>query len=143
MRWKVGRKGLDDGAVLFLFTDDHRLRIEVGYGLEDRLSDARASRIINEQMVPQIRARQPDAAVRAGVNAMLAAIEFWKVVLGAIGLLFFIGFALTHPSLAWIMLMSIGGGGRGGFGGGGSGGGGGGFSGGGGRSGGGGALGSW
>src|SRR5262245_26153195 len=32
--WKIGRKGLDDGLALFIMTDDRRLRIEVGYGLE-------------------------------------------------------------------------------------------------------------
>ncbi|HVV51223.1 MAG TPA: TPM domain-containing protein, partial [Polyangia bacterium] len=46
-RWRVGRKGIDDGLVLFIFSDDHRLRIEVGYGLEERVPDVVASRIIN------------------------------------------------------------------------------------------------
>lgn len=150
--WKVGRKGIDDGLVLFIFSDDHRLRIEVGYGLEASVPDALASRIINERMVPQIRAGDRDGAVRSGVDALVAAIgappgadagsaaphiPTWKLVMGAILLLLLIGFALTHPRLAWLMLMSIGSG-RGG-----GGGGGGGFSGGGGSSGGGGASGSW
>jgi uncharacterized protein len=157
-RWRVGRKGIDDGVVLFIFSDDHRLRIEVGYGLEGSVPDAVASRIINERMVPQIRAGDRDGAVRAGVDALTAAIgapadaarqeapapkpiATWKLVLGLVMLLLLIGFAVTHPGLAWLMLMSIGSGrgGRGGF----SGGGGGGFSGGGGSSGGGGASGSW
>jgi uncharacterized protein len=65
-------------------------------------------------------------------------------VLVGIALLFFFGFLVTHPGLAFLMMMNIGGGRRGGWGGGGFGGlGGGGFSGGGGRSGGGGASGSW
>ncbi|HMC95625.1 MAG TPA: TPM domain-containing protein [Polyangia bacterium] len=151
--WKVGRKGIDDGLVLFIFSDDHHLRIEVGYGLEASVPDALASRIINERMVPQIRAGDRDGAVRSGVDALVAAIgappgadagapaphiPTWKLVMGGILLLLFIGFALTHPGLAWLMLMSIGSG-RGG----GGGGGGGGFSGGGGSSGGGGASGSW
>jgi uncharacterized protein len=164
-RWRVGRKGIDDGVVLFIFSDDHRLRIEVGYGLEGAIPDAVASRIINERMVPQIRAGDRDGAVRAGVDALTAAIgapagaarqdaaaqkpiATWKLVLGLVMLLLLVGFAATHPGLAWLMLMSIGSGrGRGGFSGGGgggfSGGGGGGFSGGGGSSGGGGASGSW
>ena len=37
--WKVGRKGLDDGLVLFLMTQDHKLRLEVGYGLEGQMPD--------------------------------------------------------------------------------------------------------
>jgi uncharacterized protein len=157
-RWRVGRKGIDDGVVLFIFSDDHHLRIEVGYGLEGVVPDAVASRIINERMVPQIRAGDRDGAVRAGVDALTAAIgapanaagqdapapkpiATWKLVLGLVMLLLLLGFAATHPGLAWLMLMSIGSGrgGGGGF----SGGGGGGFSGGGGSSGGGGASGSW
>jgi uncharacterized protein len=162
-RWRVGRKGIDDGLVLFIFGDDHHLRIEVGYGLEDKVPDALASRIINEGMVPQIRAGDRDGAVRSGVDALVAAIgappgadslgsgpgvaapgqpiSKWKLVLGAIALVLLIGFALTHPGLAWLMLMSMGSGRGGGWGGGGGGGGG--FSGGGGSSGGGGASGSW
>jgi uncharacterized protein len=159
--WRVGRKGIDDGLVLFVFGDDRRLRIEVGYGLEDLVPDALASRIIRERMVPLIRAGDRDGAVRAGVDALIGAIGSgegagggagqqapahiagWKLVLGAIIALFVLGFLVTHPGLAWLMMMNMGGrGGGGGFGGGGFGGGGG-FSGGGGRSGGGGASGSW
>ena len=61
--WKVGRKGLDDGLALFIMTQDHKLRIEVGYGLEPTITDAAASRIINEQMVPRIQAGHADDAV--------------------------------------------------------------------------------
>src|SRR6202023_198017 len=46
--WKIGRRKIDDGALLVVAKDDHKLRIEVGYGLEGSLTDATASRIINE-----------------------------------------------------------------------------------------------
>ena len=46
--WKIGRKGHDDGAVLFLFMRDHKVRIEVGYGLEGSLTDADSKRIIDD-----------------------------------------------------------------------------------------------
>jgi len=46
--WKIGRKGVDDGVILIVAKDDRRLRIEVGYGLEGRLNDATAKRIISE-----------------------------------------------------------------------------------------------
>lgn len=166
--WRVGRKGIDDGAVLFLFTQDRRVRIEVGYGLEERLTDARAGRIIREQIAPRMRAGDADGAVRAAVSAMLdvigggaggdrsgeqpPAVSGAMVITFLIVLLIVVGFFVTHPTLALFLLMNIGsrghrGGwsGGGGFGGGGGwgGGGGGGFSGGGGRSGGGGASGSW
>lgn len=161
-KWKVGRKGLDDGLALFIMPQDRKLRIEVGYGLEPVVPDAIASRIINEVMVPRIQAGQRDEAVTAGVDSLIRVIGgqsealpqqapaqarhispaqaiFW----GIVGILF-LGFLVTHPTLALYFLTSIlSGGGRGGGGGGYGWGGGGGFSGGGGRSGGGGASGSW
>jgi uncharacterized protein len=158
-RWKVGRKGIDDGLVLFIFKDDHRLRIEVGYGLEDRVPDLLASRIINDDIVPRIRAGDADGAVRAGVDRLIQTIggtagatkpaaqktPAWVSVVVVILLLMAGGFIITHPALAALILASSGrrGGGWGGGGGGGFSGGGGGFSGGGGSSGGGGASGSW
>lgn len=168
--WRVGRRGIDDGAVLFLFTDDRRVRIEVGYGLEERLTDARAGRIIREQIAPRMRAGDADGALRSAVSAMLDAIGGGGagsggekppqvsgpvVIVTVVLLLIVIGLFVTHPTLALMLLMNIGsrghrGGWGGGLGGGGFGGGGGagrsgggGFSGGGGRSGGGGASGSW
>ena len=72
--WKVGRKGFDDGLVLFIFTRDHKIRIEVGYGLESVVTDAVASRIEREYIVPKMRAGDGDGAVTAGVNAILATI---------------------------------------------------------------------
>jgi uncharacterized protein len=160
--WRVGRQGIDDGVALFLFTADRRVRIEVGYGLEDRVPDAVASRLIAERIAPRLRAGDGDGAVRAGVDGLLAAIggspagagqpapqplPRWMYVLGALAVIFFVGFAAKHPAAAMWMLYTIGPGrglgsrGGGGFSGGGFSGGG--FSGGGGRSGGGGASGSW
>jgi uncharacterized protein len=73
--WRVGQKGKDDGAVLFLFMKDHKVRIEVGYGLESTLTDANASQIIADAIVPKLKAGDTDGAVTAGVNGMLAAID--------------------------------------------------------------------
>lgn len=74
-RWKAGRKGKDDGAILFLFMRDRRVRIEVGYGLEGDLPDARANEIVTGTIVPQLKAGNVDAAVTSGVAAMLATIS--------------------------------------------------------------------
>jgi uncharacterized protein len=151
--WHVGRKGLDDGVVLFVFTEDRRLRIEVGYGLEATIPDARAARILSEVVAPPLKAGQPDRAIEAGVDALLSAlgspvdgspderVPGWALVVGIAVFLFFMTALATHPGLAaWLLLLGAGrgnGGRRGGwFSGGG-------FSGGGGRSGGGGASGSW
>ena len=74
-RWRVGRKGIDDGLVLFVFSDDHKLRIEVGYGLEDRVPDAVA--VADHQRADGRRASAPattTAPSRGGVDALVAAI---------------------------------------------------------------------
>jgi uncharacterized protein len=69
--WKVGRKGLDDGLVLFIFTQDRALRIEVGYGLEAKVPDVLASRIIRNTIAPALAAGRPDAGVTAGIDQIL------------------------------------------------------------------------
>ena len=154
--WGLGRKGEDDGLLVAVLAKDRRIAIEVGYGLEERVPDAVASRIINDVMVPKLRAGESDAALASGVDALLEAIEgkpfaqddgspaagptapstgeiILFVLLGAGFLLLLI----TNPRLALTLLFVMAG--RGGHGGGGGGG----FGGGGGRSGGGGARGSW
>jgi uncharacterized protein len=69
-RWKVGRKGLDNGAILVIARDDRKVRIEVGYGLEGRLTDLIAGRIIRERIVPEFRSSRFDQGVLAGVEAL-------------------------------------------------------------------------
>ena len=73
-QWKIGRKGMDDGAILFLFMRDRTVRIEVGYGLESALTDATAGQIIRGTIVPKMRAGDTDGAVQAGVNRILLTI---------------------------------------------------------------------
>ncbi len=73
--WGIGQKGSNNGALLLVARDDRKLRIEVGYGLEGDLTDARAATIIRETIVPRMRDGDPDAAVSAGVDAMIASVE--------------------------------------------------------------------
>jgi uncharacterized protein len=73
-QWKIGRRGHDDGAVLFLFMQDHKVRIEVGYGLESSLTDADSHRIISDVIKPRMRSGDPNGAVSSGVAAMLTTI---------------------------------------------------------------------
>ncbi len=54
-QFKLGRKGVDDGVLLVVAKDDHRARIEVGYGLEGAIPDITAGRVIQEYMVPKFR----------------------------------------------------------------------------------------
>ncbi|MBV8366320.1 MAG: TPM domain-containing protein, partial [Candidatus Eremiobacteraeota bacterium] len=73
-KWKLGRKGLDDGLALFIFMRDHKIRIEVGYGLEGQVTDAMASQIARNVIAPKLRAGDPDGAVTEGVAALIDAI---------------------------------------------------------------------
>jgi uncharacterized protein len=161
--WKVGRQGMDDGLVLFIMAEDRKLRIEVGYGLESQVTDALASRIINETIVPRIQAGNRDEAVISGMDAVVRIVSgqglpdatgaarapedspltlgHW-ILFGLIGIVFLFLLA-TNPSLAFYLLINILAGSRRGSSQGGTGWSGGGFRGGGGRSGGGGASGSW
>jgi uncharacterized protein len=161
--WQPGKKGSDDGILLIVLARDRKIAIEVGYGLESLVPDALASRIIQDVMAPKLRAGDADAAIDAGVDAILASIEgqpfvadprapstvreaprpsTGKLIVFGLIAIGFLALFLTNPSLALSLLYVLasgrhGGGGRsGGFGGGG-------FSGGGGRSGGGGARGGW
>lgn len=72
-KWKVGQADKDNGAVLFVFSDDRKLRIEVGYGLEGVLPDITAKRIIDDEIVPRFRADDYPGGIQAGTDAMIAA----------------------------------------------------------------------
>jgi len=166
--WGVGQKGKDNGVLLLIAYDDHKLRIEVGRGLEGQLTDLQSGRIIREQMTPRLRAGDAGGAIEVGTQEIRRALGDTKV--GApppeapsepqspsfnIGwifpLVFFVLFAFgglgrrRRRRLGWITPIFWGGGwGGSGTGGGLGGGGGGGFGGGGGGGfGGGGASGGW
>ena len=58
---RFGRRRIDDGALIVVAKDDHKLRIEVGYTLEGRLTDVTTRRIIDEDIVPKFRPRHGGA----------------------------------------------------------------------------------
>jgi uncharacterized protein len=72
--WKLGRKGVDDGALLLIAHDDRTLRIEVGYGLEGVLNDATAHRIVDEIIAPHFKIGEFYQGIDAGVSAMMQVI---------------------------------------------------------------------
>jgi len=74
-QWKLGRKGVDDGAILLVAKDDRRVRIEVGYGLEGALPDAIANRIIDETIAPHFKLGDYDGGIEAGVKQMIAVVD--------------------------------------------------------------------
>lgn len=73
--WKLGRKDVDDGALLLVAKDDRALRIEVGYGLEGALNDATSKRIVSDIIVPLFRQGDYPGGVSAGVQAMMRVID--------------------------------------------------------------------
>ena len=71
--WQVGLKDKNNGAVLFVFVQDHKMFLQVGYGLEGVLTDALCKRIIDEQISPRFKAGDFDGGLTAGVQSILAA----------------------------------------------------------------------
>jgi uncharacterized protein len=74
-QWKLGRKGVDDGAILLVAVQDHALRIEVGYGLEGVLPDATTKQIVSDVIVPRFKDGDLPGGIDAGVAAMLKVID--------------------------------------------------------------------
>ena len=73
--WKLGRKGVDDGVLFLVAKNDRKMRIEVGYGLEPKLTDALSREILDERVRPRFRAGDFEGGVEAGVNAIAATID--------------------------------------------------------------------
>jgi len=77
--WKIGRRKIDDGALLVIAKNDRHLRIEVGYGLEGALTDATTRRIIDEVITPKFKAGDFAGGVRAGIERMIRVIDGEKL----------------------------------------------------------------
>jgi uncharacterized protein len=165
--WKLGEKTKDNGVLLLVAPNEHRVRIEVGYGLEGTLTDALSKIIIANAMTPRFKANDFGGGIARGVDDIITVLTTdsseWQqrpavrldrqpavdpsiwLIIG--GIVIFITLCGVSPGFRWfafnillnVLLSSGSSGGSGGF----SSGGGGGFSGGGGSSGGGGASGSW
>jgi uncharacterized protein len=73
--WKIGRRKIDDGALLVVAKNDHKLRIEVGYGLEGSLTDVTSRRIIDEVITPQFRSGDFAGGISAGVARIIGVID--------------------------------------------------------------------
>ncbi|MFC3607558.1 TPM domain-containing protein [Stutzerimonas tarimensis] len=69
--WGIGQEGEDNGALLIVARDDRRVRIEVGYGLEGRLTDAQASVIINRIIVPAFQQGEFERGIVEATEAMI------------------------------------------------------------------------
>ncbi|MBX3301666.1 MAG: TPM domain-containing protein [Nitrospira sp.] len=73
--WKLGQKDRDNGVLLLVTIRERKVRIEVGYGLEGVLTDARSAQIIRNEIVPRFRAGDMPGGVTEGINAILMTIE--------------------------------------------------------------------
>lgn len=73
--WGIGQQGRNNGALLIVAPNDRKVRIEVGYGLEGDLTDARAHQIIQSVILPQFRSNDFEAGINAGVQAIIDSIE--------------------------------------------------------------------
>ena len=68
--WKLGQKGQDNGAILLVAVSEHKIRIEVGYGLEEKLTDARCGLIIRHVITPYFRTGDYGQGIEAGIQNM-------------------------------------------------------------------------
>ncbi|MBS0431057.1 MAG: YgcG family protein [Proteobacteria bacterium] len=73
--WKIGRRHVDDGVLVIVAKDDHKVYIETGYGLEGAIPDALASRIIREQIVPKFRSDDYFGGLQDGVASLTRLID--------------------------------------------------------------------
>jgi len=74
-QWQIGQKGKDNGALLLVAKNDRKIRIEVGYGLEGKLTDLVSGRIIRDVMVPQFKMGHYDQGIIDGVAAMVGVVR--------------------------------------------------------------------
>lgn len=74
-KWKTGMKGLDNGAIIIVATQDRKVRIEVGYGLEGNIPDAVAGRIIDNDMMPSLKSGDWYNAIIGAINGINSKIK--------------------------------------------------------------------
>src|SRR5215471_10201990 len=73
--WKIGRRRIDDGALLVVAKNDRHLRIEVGYGLEGSLTDVTTHRIIDEDITPKFKAGDFAGGISDGIDKMVRVVD--------------------------------------------------------------------
>ena len=74
-QWKLGRKKVDDGAILVVAKNDRAMRIEVGYGLEGALTDLTSKRIISETILPRFKGGDFYGGITAGVDQIIRVVD--------------------------------------------------------------------
>jgi len=74
-KWKIGKKGKDNGVIILVAFEDRKIRIEVGYGLEDRLTDAISSIIIRNYIAPNFREGNYDKGILIAVDKIMSVLS--------------------------------------------------------------------
>lgn len=128
--WGIGQQGKDNGALLIIAREERKVRIEVGYGLEDRLTDAQSSVIVNQIIIPSFKQGDFVGGINKGTEAIVQVLggdPLAEPVIGASGgddvtdwrmsLLFLVLFVVAaYISVRWGGGIGfIGSGGSGGF----------------------------
>lgn len=70
--WRLGSRERNDGVLFLIAPNERQARIEVGYGLERRLTDPYAAKVLREQVIPRFRQGELPAGIRAGSDAIIA-----------------------------------------------------------------------
>jgi uncharacterized protein len=73
--WRIGQKGLDNGAIILLSQQERKIRIEVGRGLEGKLTDLMSGQIIRDIITPRLKAGDIDGGIRAGVASIMEVVR--------------------------------------------------------------------
>jgi uncharacterized protein len=72
--WKIGKRDKDNGILLALYWDDHKARIEVGYGFEGVLTDAKSKQILSDVLLPELKNSNPNRGISLAVLEILRTI---------------------------------------------------------------------
>ena len=75
-QWKVGHAGKDNGIIFLIVTGDRKLRIEVGRGLEGVMNDAKAGRILDDYVVPELKKNNWEKGIIDGVDAIIKEVSY-------------------------------------------------------------------
>ncbi|HEX9023763.1 MAG TPA: TPM domain-containing protein [Geobacteraceae bacterium] len=73
--WRIGQKKIDNGVILLIAKQEHKIRIEVGRGLEGKLTDLVSGRIIRSEIAPRFKTGDFDGGVKAGVAALISVVR--------------------------------------------------------------------
>ena len=74
-RWGIGQKDKNNGALFLVVIKDHKMRIQVGYGLEGRLTDALSRRILDTEVAPSFKRGDYYQGISKGVDAIIKAVR--------------------------------------------------------------------